>query len=35
MTEAAEAGSYKSPYAGARFPHIQILTVEQVRQACR
>lgn len=28
--EAAEAGSYKSPFTGERFPKIQILTVEQL-----
>jgi site-specific DNA-methyltransferase (adenine-specific) len=28
--EAAEAGSYKSPFSGERFPRIQILTIEQL-----
>jgi site-specific DNA-methyltransferase (adenine-specific) len=30
VKEAAEAGSYKSPYVEERFPRIQILTVEQL-----
>lgn len=30
VKEAAEAGSYKSPFTGERFPRIQILTVEQL-----
>lgn len=32
MKEAAEAGSYKSPYAEERFPRLQIFTVEQLLQ---
>lgn len=30
VKEAAEAGSYKSPFTEERFPRIQILTVEQL-----
>lgn len=30
VKEAAEAGSYKSPYIEERFPRIQILTIEQL-----
>lgn len=30
VKEAADAGTYKSPFTGDRFPRIQILTIEQL-----
>lgn len=35
VREAAEAGFYKSPIAGERFPRIQILTIEQLLQGAQ